>query len=85
MYYVYVLQSLKDENYLYIGYTSDLKERFKNHNLGKIRSTISRGPYSLIYYEAYKSETDARQREVHLKTHQQRDLLKQRVKNSLLK
>jgi len=33
MYYVYVLQSLKDKK-LYIGYTTNLKRRLKEHKYG---------------------------------------------------
>ncbi len=66
MFYVYVLKSEKDGN-LYIGSTNDLQKRFKEHNEGKIQSTKSRKPFCLAYYEAYKSERDARKRESNLK------------------
>ena len=66
MYYVYVLKSRKDHN-LYIGSTKDLKKRFLMHNLGKVFSTRNRIPFDIIYYEAYKSENDARHREKNLK------------------
>jgi len=82
MHYVYVLQSKKDNN-IYIGYSEDLKRRFTEHNLGKVKSTRYRIPFELVYYEAYKNKKDATKREYFLKTHQQRDLLKERIKNSL--
>jgi putative endonuclease len=82
MYYVYVLKSIKDNN-IYIGYSTDLKRRFAEHNERKVKSTKSRVPFVLIYYEAYRSKKDATEREYFLKTHQQRDLLKERLKNSL--
>lgn len=66
MHYLYVLKSLKDKN-LYVGSTNNLKERLKLHNLGKIFSTKYRRPFELVYYEAYKSEKDARHREKNLK------------------
>lgn len=62
MFYVYILKSLKDEK-LYIGCTSDLRKRFTEHNRGKNLSTKNRRPFELIYYEAYKNEDDAWQRE----------------------
>ncbi len=66
MYYVYVLKSKKDGN-LYTGSTNDLKRRLDEHNNGLVFSTKSRRPFELVYYEAYKSEKDARSRERNLK------------------
>ncbi len=83
MFYVYVAQSQKDKG-IYIGFTSDLKKRMKEHNAGKTKSIKHRIPFKLVYYEAYLNKTDARKREIELKTNgQQRELLKQKIKDSL--
>ncbi|MBA3047453.1 GIY-YIG nuclease family protein [Patescibacteria group bacterium] len=66
MYYVYILKSLKDKK-LYIGFTSDLNKRFKEHIEGKVESTKNRRPLVLVYYEAYKTKEDAIERERQLK------------------
>jgi putative endonuclease len=66
MFYTYLLQSEKDGN-LYIGSTTDLKRRFKEHNSGDVLSTKSRRPLILLYYEAYSAEEHARKREHQLK------------------
>lgn len=66
MHYVYILKSKKD-NQLYIGETSDLKRRFKEHNDGKSEATKHRVPFELIYYEAYPNSLLAKQREHKLK------------------
>ena len=66
MFYVYILQSLKDSR-LYIGSTSDLKRRFSEHNRGQSRSTRSGRPWKLIYYESYLDKRDAGGRENFLK------------------
>ena len=66
MFYMYILKSKKDGN-LYIGSTNDLRRRIKEHNKGKVISTSLRKPLELLYYEAYKSEKDARHREKNLK------------------
>ena len=66
MFYVYILQSTKD-NKLYIGYSNDLKRRVEEHNSGKNKSTKHRKPFTLVYYEAYQSQTDAKNRETNLK------------------
>jgi len=62
MFYVYILKSKRDED-LYVGSTGDLKRRLVEHNSGKVFSTQLRKPLVLIYYEAYRSEQDARRRE----------------------
>lgn len=66
MFYVYVLQSKKDEK-LYVGYTNDLRRRIREHDSGLNSSTKPRRPLELIYYEAYKSREDAEHREEMLK------------------
>ncbi len=66
-YYTYILQSQKN-NSLYIGYTSDLKKRFKQHNNGKNQSTKPFRPYKLIFYEAFLNRIDAKHREEYLKS-----------------
>ncbi len=82
MFYVYVLKcSNKD---LYIGYSDDLKRRLHEHINGNVKSTKSKLPVILIYYEAYKDKRDATKREYNLKTGQQRELLKEHLKYSTI-
>jgi len=83
MFYVYVLLSLKDHN-LYIGFSSDLKQRIKSHNSGKVASTKSRRPLKLIYYEAYVSEKDTLGREKFLKSGSGLRFLKKQLKETLV-
>ena len=82
MYYVYLLKNQK--NKIYFGYTSDLKRRVEEHNVGKSPYTSIRGPWTLVYYEAFKSEKDAKIREKMLK-HDGRGLghLKKRIQSSI--
>lgn len=65
--YVYVLKSVARE-WFYVGVTSDLKTRFKEHNLGKSQSTKPYKLFDLIFYEAYRNLKDAKRRELYLKT-----------------
>ena len=66
MYYVYLLKSDKDNKY-YIGFSGDLKRRIREHLNGQVDATKHRHPVRLIYYEAYETETLAREREAQLK------------------
>ena len=67
MFFVYVLQSLKDQKF-YTGFTSNLEKRIEAHNNREVQSTKYRIPLKLIFYEAYLNEKDAIRREDYLKT-----------------
>ncbi len=75
MYYVYVIKSEKNRKQ-YIGYTENLEERLQSHNAGKVRSTKSFIPYKIIYKEEYLNKTEARKRELFLKSGKGREYLK---------
>ena len=77
-YYTYVLRSLKDSN-IYIGWTNNSKTRLIKHNSGKIRSTKSRKPFELVYYEACSDRHKAILREKQFKTGFGRKFLKSRI------
>lgn len=84
MYYVYLLESEKDESW-YIGYTKDLRNRFKSHNKGLNIATKNKKPWKLIYYEAYLERSDAKKREIFLKSGSGRRFLKKQILNYLVK
>jgi len=73
-YYVYILRN-SSRNFIYIGYSEDLKARIKSHNLGRVRSTKPYIPLELIHYEAYKNRKDAKRREKYLKSNKGRTTL----------
>ncbi len=81
MYYVYVLQSQKDNN-LYIGYTTDLKSRLSRHSNGFVVSTKHRRPLTLLFFEGFKNQTDALAREKYLKSGYGKKQLSLILKNS---
>ena len=82
MYYTYVLRSFKDNQY-YTGFTKDLKQRFEQHQKGRIDFTKDRRPLELIYYEACLDQNDATKREKYLKTYNRKMFLKKRLKSYL--
>lgn len=80
MQFVYVLYS-KTDNMVYIGCTNDLKKRLELHNAKKVRSTKLRGPFELIFYEAFTNSHDGYEREQYLKTGWGRNYIKKVAKN----
>lgn len=67
MYFVYLLESLKDGGW-YIGFSEDVHQRLIKHNAGDNASARDRGPLRLVYYEAYLHKMDALGREKFLKS-----------------
>jgi len=84
MHYVYVLRSKKDDG-LYIGYSANLRKRFDQHVTGESFATSYRGPWKLIYYEAYLERDDALGRERYLKSGSGRKFLKAQLAHYLRK
>jgi putative endonuclease len=79
MFYAYLIKS-KNKKWIYIGSTKDLRQRFKEHNIGKVNSTKPHKPFILIYYEAYPTYSLARKREIELKKKgQQKEILFKRL------
>jgi putative endonuclease len=73
---VYVLHSLEDHG-LYIGFSTNLKKRIAEHEHGASFATKYRGPWKLIYYEAYIDRHDAEGREGYLESGGGRRFLRQ--------
>jgi putative endonuclease len=73
---VYVLDSEKYDR-LYIGSTSDLKQRLLSHNqLARKGWTVKYRPWKLIYSEEFTDKSAAMKREKELKSHKGRDFLR---------
>lgn len=64
-YYVYVLQN--PQGRLYIGFTTDLEKRVRQHQDGEAGWTRNRGPWELVQYETFIERGDAVRRERNLK------------------
>lgn len=58
MFYVYILQSLKDLR-SYVGYTDNFNRRFAQHNAGRVRSTKHRVPFKLLLKEEFQISAEA--------------------------
>ena len=76
MFYTYILKN-KLTKQLYYGYTNNLERRLGEHNQDQQQ-------WELVYFEGYKAEADARNREKRLKHYAQAlTALKSRLKESL--
>lgn len=82
MFYVYLLENIRDKSW-YTGFTSNLKRRFQEHlgGNGSKTTSLKKGEYKIIYYEAYLNKLDALGREKYLKSGSGRKYLKKQLKN----
>jgi putative endonuclease len=71
MYIVYVLRSERDGGF-YIGQTSDLNARLKRQNHGTERATRGRGPWVVVYTEAFATRAEAMARKSEIKARKKR-------------
>ena len=79
MYYVYVLESLKDGRY-YIGVTKDLDRRLREHNSGYSKSTSPRRPFRLVHSEEFGDIKEAYSRERFFKSRKSKRIIEMMVK-----
>ena len=68
VYYVYLLiNKSKDKTLSYVGYTSDINKRLKQHNSSKGAKFTKGRKWTLIYKKCYKSKSSAMKNEYLLK------------------
>ncbi|MGH7983492.1 MAG: GIY-YIG nuclease family protein [Candidatus Udaeobacter sp.] len=77
-----MLRSESDSGF-YIGFSTDLRRRLSEHMRGAAFATKSRGPWKLIYYEAYTEREDAEGREKFLKSGAGRRFLRAQLRHYL--
>ncbi len=75
MFYTYALSSL-ERNYIYVGITSDIERRLKEHNSGKNNTTRPYRPFALIYKKEFETRLEARSEEKRLKSGFGKEFLK---------
>ena len=73
---VYAIVSQKD-NRIYVGMSSDITRRLKEHNSGNVFSTKAFRPWELLYQEFVGDRTRARNREKYLKSGVGKEFLKE--------
>jgi Predicted endonuclease containing a URI domain len=66
--YVYLLECADERRSFYIGYTTDVGRRVREHNRGEgAKYTRGRTPVTLRYVERWESKSEAMSREWELK------------------
>ncbi|MEI6948704.1 GIY-YIG nuclease family protein [Paraflavisolibacter sp. H34] len=79
-YTVYILYSSQHDK-IYIGFTSNLLERFKSHNLLSVKGfTLRYRPWTVVYCEYFCNKSDAMQREKELKSGIGRNWIKNKLR-----
>ncbi len=66
MWSVYILRSNTDTWY-YVGSTNDVSRRVREHNQGRVTSTKSKMPLTLVFTQEFGSEQEARSYERKIK------------------
>lgn len=79
---IYIIQSIKGRN-IYIGSSRENipDVRLRSHNDGKTQSTKFGRPWTLVHSETYNTYTEARKREIFLKSGRGRELVKEIIIN----
>ncbi len=78
-YYVYILQSVKDENRFYTGFSEDIDYRLKDHNSGKNTHTKKYKPWRIKTAIAFTDRDKALEFERYLKPPSGRAFAKKRL------
>ena len=79
MFTVYVLYSESFDK-IYIGFTSNLEQRFLSHNkLGKKGWTVKFRPWKIIHTEEFNEKSDALKREKQLKSSRGRNWIRKEL------
>ena len=68
MFFVYILKSLENNSY-YVGHSSDISARLKQHNNGRVRSTKAYRPWEVVYSEELETKSEAFKREMQIKSY----------------
>ena len=68
MYYVYLIRSLKNPDFTYIGHTDNFEERLKTHNSGGSVYTKLERPWEMILLLQFKNKLKATAFEKYLKS-----------------
>ncbi len=75
MYYTYVIKS-SVRNYIYVGISSNIARRIKEHDSGKNRTTKPYKPFILLHTERFSNRIEARAREKWFKSGEGKEFIR---------
>ncbi|MFH1966805.1 MAG: GIY-YIG nuclease family protein [Patescibacteria group bacterium] len=73
--------TISKNNSYYYGSTNNLQKRLKEHNNGETKATRYKRPWKLVYFEEYKTLSEARKREYQVKTKKRKSYVKWLIDN----
>ena len=76
---MYILRSLEHLERYYVGVTTDLRARLKNHNARQVWHTSKYAPWTIKTYVAFSDEKQAFAFEMYLKSPSGRAFAKKRL------
>ena len=77
-YYVYLIRSVNNTDTIYVGYTTNFKQRLETHNSGGSIHTKKNRPWELVMCTAFRNMNCAKQFEKYLKSQSGRAFAKKR-------
>lgn len=84
MAYVYIIQSTDNGRY-YIGSTTNIDRRFKQHQQGKHHSSKRFAHPKLVFKQEFDSIETARRVERKLKSYKRRDFIEKIIRDGIIK
>ncbi|MBU1726683.1 MAG: GIY-YIG nuclease family protein [Candidatus Omnitrophica bacterium] len=84
MAYVYIIQSRSNGRY-YIGSTSDIDRRFKEHSQGKHHSSKRFPDPQLVFKQEFDSIEMAKKVELRLKSFKRKDFIEKIIKDGVIR
>jgi putative endonuclease len=78
LYFIYVLRN--PQGRLYVGFTTNLEKRVRQHHEGEGGWTHSRGPWELVHFESFTTRAEALRRERNLKRGKTNQELRERFR-----
>ena len=79
MFLTYILQSINNPNQIYIGYSSNIKQRLLSHNKGESKHTSKFKPWKLMVCVCFETKEKAISFEKYPKSHSGRAFLRKRL------